>query len=229
MSLESPESNIDIRYLQQQEARAEAHRAVILERERRVKAQVEAKQARKAQEVLSNRIKAEKRIRAALERNGAAQRAKRLEYEARVAAARLRAEEKQQEVLQVRSWVHCGVSVCHVLDGGGWGACVRHDGADTHHVLVFTAHKAVAQIGEARRRRQERRDQRLTDAMQSLQARISRTLQRAAERSGFHAKAEAERARQAAVARVEEELRREDKEANARRLRRQQVGRGLMG
>ncbi len=60
--------------------------------------------------------------------------------------------------------------------------------------------------------------------MEGLKARIGRTLQRAAERSGFHERAEAQRARQAVVARVEEELRREDKEANARRLRRQQVG-----
>lgn len=84
--------------------------------------------------------------------------------------------------------------------------------------------QTAAQLAEARRQRQERRDQRLVDAMEGLKARIGRTLQRAAERSGFHERAEAQRARQAVVARVEEELRREDKEANARRLRRQQVG-----
>lgn len=157
---------------------------MILERDRRVRAQVEAKQARKAQEVLTSRLKAERRIRAALERNAEAQRRKRAEYEARVAAAHLRAEEKQREVLQT-----------------------------------------VAELAEARHERQAQRERRFEDAMAALKARIGRTLQRAADRSGFHEQAEAARARHAAVVRVEKELRKEDKEANVQRLKRQQVRR----
>ena len=41
---------------------AEISRQVILERDARVKAQVEEKKAKKAVEILENRIKAEKRI-----------------------------------------------------------------------------------------------------------------------------------------------------------------------
>jgi hypothetical protein len=197
-------------YPQQQEAKAEAHRAVILQREARVRAQVEAKQVKKAHEVLAARQRAEKRIRAALERNQRAQWAKRVDYEQRVATAAVRAEEKQRAMLQVgfRGWFWCFV-------------CVKWIG-----LIGYRHTQTVAQLAEARRQRQERRDQRLVDAMEGLKARIGRTLQRAADRSGFHAQAEAQRARQAAVARVEEQLRREDKEANARRLRRQQVGFG---
>lgn len=81
----------------------------------------------------------------------------------------------------------------------------------------------MAELAEARRQRQARREQRFEDAMSALKARIARTLQRAADRSGFHEQAARARAAQAAVARVEEELRREDKEANVLRLKRQQV------
>lgn len=81
----------------------------------------------------------------------------------------------------------------------------------------------MAQLAEAREERQRQRERRFEDAMAALKGRIARTLQRAADRSGFHERAEAARARHAAVVRVEKELRKEDKEHNVRRLKRQQV------